>query len=80
MESKPIERALKLASDDLKYFYFQAALARLDGASDLKINEWLYRHTYLSEAFLRIRKIYLNHTSKKLNFSGRTNFVPNAML
>ena len=78
--NEPIERALKLACDDLKYFYFQAALARPDGASDLKINEWLYRHTNLGKAFFQIRDICLNHTSKKLNISGRTNFVPNAML
>jgi hypothetical protein len=80
LENEPIERALKLASDDLKYFYFQAALARPDGASDFKINEWLYRQTYLGKAFFLIRDICLKHTSKKLNISGRTNFVPNAML
>ena len=80
IENEPIERALKLACDDLKYFYFQAALARPDGASDLKINEWLYRRTHLGKAFLQIRDICLNHASKKLNISGRTNFVPNAML
>ena len=77
LENEPIERALKLASDDLKYFYFQAALARPNGASDLKINEWLYRRTYLGKTFLRIKEICLKHISKKLNISGKTNSVPN---
>ncbi|MEE2760108.1 MAG: hypothetical protein VYE18_01525 [Pseudomonadota bacterium] len=40
VEDLPIHRALKLATDELKYFYQQAALARPGAVTDVQIGDW----------------------------------------
>ena len=80
MPAQSIGRALKLVSDDLKFFYFQAAMARPGNISDIELNNWFYGETLSGKLLIRIRKICLRHDNKSLQIIGATNFVPNAML
>jgi hypothetical protein len=80
LPNQPIGRALKLTSDDLKYFYFQSAMARPTNISDNQLENWFYGETLAGKLLIKIRSICLEHKSKALQLIGRTNFVPNAML
>lgn len=80
MPDQPIGRALKLTADDLKYFYFQAALARPGNVSDVQMGDWYYGETLAGKLFIKLRELCLGHETEALQMIGRTNFVPNAML
>tara|TARA_B100000315_G_scaffold246047_1_gene272870 strand:+ start:484 stop:1056 length:573 start_codon:yes stop_codon:yes gene_type:complete len=80
MDGQPIGRALKLTSDDLKHFYFQAAMAKPGSISDIQMGDWYYGETLAGKLFLKLREICLDHEVEALQMIGRTNFVPNAML
>ena len=80
MEDQPIERALKLTADDLKHFYYQAAMARPGNVSDIQISDWYYGETLAGKLFIKLRELCLGHETEALQMIGRTNFVPNAML
>jgi len=80
MKEQPIDRALKLTADDLKYFYYQAAMARPRNISDIQAGNWFYSETLAGKLFIELRELCLNHKTKELQMIGRTNFVPNAML
>jgi hypothetical protein len=77
---QPITRALKLIADDLKYFYYQAAMARPDNVSDIQLSNWFFGETLAGKLLINIRKICLEHENPNLKIIGRTNFLPNAML
>jgi hypothetical protein len=80
MDGQPVGRALKLTSDDLKHFYFQAAMAKPGSISDIQMGDWYYGETLAGKMFLKLRELCLAHESEALQMIGRTNFVPNAML
>ncbi|MGY9002575.1 MAG: hypothetical protein ACKVIF_05225 [Rhodospirillales bacterium] len=80
MKGQPIGRALKLSADDLKHFYFQAAMARPGNISDIQLGDWFYGETLAGKLFIKIRELCLGHETEALQMIGRTNFVPNAML
>ena len=80
MEGHPVGRALKLTADDLKHFYYQAAMARPGNISDIQMGDWFYGETLAGKLFIKIRDLCLSHEVEALQMIGRTNFVPNAML
>ena len=80
LSNQSISRALKLTSDDLKYFYFQSAMARPTNISDNQLENWFYGETLAGKLLIKIRAICLGHENEVLQLIGRTNFVPNAML
>ena len=80
LSNQPIGRALKLTSDDLKYFYFQSAMARPTNISDNQLENWCYGETLAGKLLINIRAICLGHENEVLQLIGRTNFVPNSML
>ena len=51
----PSANLLKLATEDLKAFYFEAALAQPDGASSLAVQDWFWGETEAARALLRLR-------------------------
>jgi hypothetical protein len=80
LSNQPIIRSLKLTSDDLKYFYFQSAMARPTNISDNQLENWFYGETLAGRLLIKIRAICLGHENEVHQLIGRTNFVPNAML
>ena len=80
IEGQPITRALKLTADDLKYFYYQAAMAKPGSVSDVQISDWYYGETLAGKLFIKLRELCLGHETEALQAIGRTNFVPHAMM
>ena len=80
IEGESIIRALKLAADDLRHFYYQAAMAKPGIKSDLEMGDWFYGQTTAGLLFIEIRKIMMGSDDEITRMAGRTNYVPNAML
>ena len=80
VEGEGIIRGLKLAADDLRHFYYQAAMAKPGIKSDVELGDWFYGETLAGRLFIHIRQIMLNSENASMKEAGRTNYVPNAML
>ena len=80
IEGESIVRALKLAADDLRHFYYQAALAKPGIKSDVELGDWYYGSTNAGKLFVKIRENMLGSDNDAMKNAGRTNYVPNAML
>ena len=80
IEGETIVRALKLVADDLRHFYYQAALAKPGIQSDVELGDWYYGSTNAGKLFIKIRGIMLASDNNAMKAAGRTNYVPNAML
>jgi hypothetical protein len=72
----PPLRAVKLASDDLKHFYYQAALARPGAISDVKLADWFFGETRMGDLFLQIRARYLQSDNEGLQRLATLQLVP----
>ena len=51
----PSADLLKLATEDLKAFYFEAALAQPEGASSLAVQDWFWGETEAARLLYRLR-------------------------
>ncbi|MEK9678715.1 MAG: hypothetical protein VW169_10035 [Rhodospirillaceae bacterium] len=80
IDGEGIVRALKLAADDLRHFYYQAAMAKPGIRSDVELGDWFYGETQAGKLFIKIREIMMNSDHDGMKAAGRTNYVPNAML
>ena len=80
VEGENLIRSLKLAADDLRHYYYQAAMAKPGIKSDVELGDWFYGETLAGWLFIKIRDIMLNSDDKDMKVAGRTNYVPNAML
>ena len=80
IEGESIIRALKLAADDLRHFYYQAAMAKPGIRSDFEMGDWFYGQTTAGLLFIEIRKIMMGSDDEITRMAGRTNYVPSAML
>mgnify|MGYP001465481937 CR=1 FL=1 len=80
VEGEGLIRGLKLAADDLRHYYYQAAMAKPGIKSDVELGNWFYGETLAGKLLIELRSICLSHSNESLQLIGRTNFVPNAML
>ena len=80
IEGENLIRSLKLAADDLRHYYYQAAMAKPRIKSDVELGDWFYGETPAGWLFIKIRDIMLSSDDKDMKVAGRTNYVPNAML
>lgn len=72
-------RAVKLSADDLKHFYYQAALAKPGAggaASDVQLADWFYGATRMGDLFLQIRERYLKSENDVLQRLATLQLVP----
>jgi hypothetical protein len=69
-------RAVKLAADDLKHFYYQAALARPGAITDVGIANWFFGGTRMGNLFLQIRERYLSSDNEGLQRLAQLQLVP----
>jgi hypothetical protein len=76
IDGAPAIRAAKLASDDLKHFYYQAALARPGGISDVKLADWFFGATRMGDLFLQIRARYADSDNEALQRLATLQLVP----
>jgi len=71
-----LDRAVKLAADDLKHFYYQAALSRPGRITDIALDDWFFGGTLAGEMLLRLRAALLASDDPNLQRFGETSFVP----
>lgn len=72
-------RAVKLSADDLKHFFYQAALARPGTggtASDVQLANWFFGETRMGDLFLQIRERYLKSENDVLQRLATLQLVP----
>jgi hypothetical protein len=71
-----LDRTIKFAADDLKHFYYQAALSRPGRITDLELDDWLFGGTLSGEILLRLRAALMGANDPDLRRFGETSFVP----
>lgn len=76
VEDLPIHRALKLATDELKYFYQQAALARPGVVTDVQIGDWFYGKTLAGKLYFALRAHFAENRSDALKLFSSNQLVP----
>jgi hypothetical protein len=59
MAGYPAHLAVKFAADDLKHFYYQAALARPAHVSDVEMDSWFFDGTVAGRLIARLRAAML---------------------
>ena len=79
VDGEPMDRAIKFAADDLKHFYYQAALARPGAATYGDIDNWFFGDTLAGMLILEIRKIIIGLEDAALKRVGLFNLLPHAM-
>ena len=79
IEGEPLPRAIKLCADDLKHFYYQAALARPAGVTDKQLDDWFFGATFAGRLFLDLRKALIASDDAALKRVGMMSIVPQAM-
>ncbi len=80
VEGENLIHGLKLAADDFRHYYYQAAMAKPGIKSDVELGDWFYGETLAGWLLITIRDVMLNSDRKDMKVAGRTNYVPNAML
>jgi hypothetical protein len=73
---QPALRTAKLAADDLRYFYFTAALARPGDITDLGLGTWFYGETLGGELLLRVKEALLQSDNEAARQLGVRSMVP----
>ncbi len=76
IEGEPLVRGLKLAIDDLRHFYYQAALARPGGISDVRIGTWFYGETMAGRLYLMLRDALKGNPDPALDRFSMLSIVP----
>lgn len=80
VEGEPLSRAIKLSADDLKYFYYQAAMARPAGVTGLALDNWFFGETLAGKLHVELRRLLLTMSDPALRRVGEMSLVPHAML
>ena len=73
---QPMHTMLKLVTDDIKYFYYQAALVRPGQISDVQIGNWFWGETLLGKTFLKLREVLRQQNDPKLQPLANRRLVP----
>ncbi|MFP6734617.1 MAG: hypothetical protein VB959_12325 [Rhodospirillales bacterium] len=72
----PFHRALKLSSDELKFFYFQAALARPGAITDVEMGNWFYGETLAGALYLKLAAKFETSDEPPLKALGERQLIP----
>lgn len=76
IDGAPIQRAIKLATDDLRHFYYEGALAKPGNVSDMDLANWFWGETLAGKVFLKIRDVCRDSERKELAPLGLIQIVP----
>jgi hypothetical protein len=69
---------LKLACEDLKSYYLEAATAQPGDADAKQVAEWFWSSTTLAEVFLELKKTLAEHDDETLRLLSSNYFIPRA--
>jgi hypothetical protein len=73
-------RAIKLCADDLKFFYYQAAMARPAGITGIALDNWFFGDTLAGALHFELRRLLLTMQDPALRRVGEMSLVPHTML
>ena len=76
LEGMPAAEALRLASEDLKAFYFEAAMARPGPDSKRAVTEWFWHETAAGDLIRALRPVCLADPRPALRDVGDVMLVP----
>jgi hypothetical protein len=68
---------VKLATDDLKAFYYTAATAKPGRVADVALADWLWAETVAGRTMLALRKRCLDSEDPAINHLGERSLLPN---
>lgn len=73
---------IKLASEDLKTYYLEAALARPGGGrpGSVDLNDWFWRQTRAGEMLLALREVCLAHPDQGMQLLGGLLLAPRSQV
>lgn len=72
----PFHRALKLSSDELKFFYIQAALARPGAITDVEMGNWFYGETLAGKLYFSLAAKFEASDEPPLKALGERQLIP----
>lgn len=72
----PAPRSVKLFTDDLRHYYFQAALLNETGLTSLSLGNWYWGETRAGELTLLLRNYFINLEDPRLVLVGKLLLVP----
>jgi hypothetical protein len=75
MAGYPPHLALKFAADDLKHFYYQAALARPARVTDVEIDDWFFDDTLAGRLIVALKEALMNSDDEAVRNFAATSFV-----
>ena len=76
MPDYPLERTVKFAADDLKHFYYQAALSDPGAITDIELDDWFFGETLGGELILGLKAALLLSHNEDLRQFGERSLVP----
>ena len=81
-EDLELGEALKLACEDLRAFYFEAAITQPGQGSltSTALNDWFWNETAAGKAFWALRDVCLASDDKMMQAMGRYILVPRSQL
>jgi hypothetical protein len=71
--------SLKLACEDLRAYYFEAAAARPGGAQAAEILRWFWFRTAAGRAFVELQKVCLASRDESAKLFASRSLVPNVI-
>ena len=70
IQGEPIARAIKLGADDLKFFCYQAAMARPGPVTGIALDNWFFGETLAGRLHLELRRLLLSMDDPDLRRVG----------
>jgi hypothetical protein len=80
VEGETMSRAIKLCADDLKHFYYQAAMARPAGITGIALDNWFFGEALAGSLHFELRRLLLSMEDPALRRIGEISLVPHTML
>jgi len=76
MPAFPTVRTVKFAADDLKHFYYQAALSDPGTVGDIELDDWFFGETVAGELLLGLKAALVASDDEELRQFGERSLVP----
>ena len=76
LKDEDLPMAIKRTVDDIRYFYYEAALARPGNATDIEVANWFWGETLIGKVVLMVRDTCLEQEGKMMQALGNLMLVP----
>lgn len=76
LDDQPLADVVRLAAEDLKAYYLEAASAQPGDAGPVQLNNWFWNETATANIFKRLRERFLASNDEDIKLLGKVLFVP----